>query len=413
VPRIKSPFICGGPVPPTHFIGREEAIDTIMGQLTGPAQGGSAVCGERRVGKTSLLHYLMSPQVARDWDVPTDLWHFLLLDCQQIGKPFTTLGFWHQVFKAIADGSLPDELNTQAVTLSKNKTLEETSLTRFFDSVVDRRHFIILLLDEFEFVTEQVDQQNPKVLYQLRQLLNRQKRGLALVTASREPVDVLCHNLDFKGSPFYNNLLSVRLRPFDDYETEALLERAVPPFSEQEVAYIVRIAGRHPLLLQLAADALYRHRSRRGDGRPLNFAAVGRSYERRARPHYRDLWRDMPPQDRMLLGLVALRSFHRREGGRGYAVQGIETLLARFGRALRSLAERGLVTGDSSPAILSSVGEWWLMEEITTDTAIQKEWDKFLSRRELSLLEDAIQAAQVNRQGIRALIEWATGSPET
>lgn len=405
--RKHSPFICGGPVPPTHFIGREEQVDAIMGQLTGPAHGGSAICGERRVGKTSVLHFLMSSQVIEEWGVPVHLWSFVSLDCQEIGKPFTTVSFWHHVFKGIAEGGLPNELAAQAASLSKTDALEESALTHFFDAVADQNRLVVLLLDEFECVTEQVERENPEVLYQLRQLLNRRRRGLALITASREPIDVLCRDISFRGSPFYNNLLSVRLHPFEDYELEALLDLAEPSFSETEGAYITRIGGRHPLLLQLAADALYRHRARQRVDRPLDFAAVGRSYERRARQHYRDLWRDMPPQDQMLLALVALRSFHRREGGRGYEVQGIEALLARFARTLRSLAERGFVTADSPPAILSSVGEWWLVEQITSSAKMPEGWTEFLSAQEWSLVEGAIRAVQVNQRGIRALADWA------
>ncbi len=410
--KRRSPFICGGPVPPAYFIGREEQVDAIMGQLTGPARGGSAMCGERRVGKTSLLHYLMSDLVAKEWDVPPGLWNFVLLDCQQIGKPFTTAEFWRQVFEAIAGSGLPGKLAEQAGILSQDEAFEETLLGRFFDSVAHQEGLIVLLLDEFEFVTEQMDSKNPEVLYQLRQLLNRQKRGLALVTASREPVDVLCRNMDFQGSPFYNNLLSVRLRPFEDYEVEVLMDLADPPFSEAEANYVVRIGGRHPLLLQLAADTMYRYRMRRKDGRPLNFAAIGRAYERRARQPYRDLWDGVEPQDQMLLALVALRSFHRREGRRGYEVQGIEALLVRFGRALRSLAERGFVTEDSPPSLLSPIGEWWLIEEITSGSKVQEEWKGFLSAQGLSLIEEAIQAAQANRQGILTLADWAVKPPE-
>ena len=402
--RKKSPFICGGPVPPTYFIGREEQTDALMGQLTGPARGGSAIYGERRVGKTSLLHYLMSDQVAEEWGVPTESWHFVLLDCQQIDKPGQ---FWPHVFKYIADIDLGEELDAQARSLSKNKMVEEAALARFFDRVARQKRFIVLLLDEFECITEQLDPKNPEVLYQLRQLLNRQQRGLAIVTASRESVDLLCRDIDFKGSPFYNNLLSVQLPSFMDSEIKDLLALADPPFSESEAAYIARIGGRHPLLLQLAADATHRHRARLKAGRPLDFAAIGRAYERRARQHYRDLWRDTHPKDQILLALVALRSFHQREGGRGYEVQAIETLLTRSGRALRTLAERGFVTDDVFPRLLSSVGEWWLIEEIAGWAEIAEEWKSFLLPSELSQLEAAIRAARVNQRGLRNLASWA------
>ncbi|MFZ5917075.1 MAG: AAA family ATPase [Chloroflexota bacterium] len=408
--RTKSPFICGGPVPPGHFVGREEQVDAIMGQLTGPAHGGSAISGERRVGKTSLLHYLVSPQAAQDWDVPLDRWHFILLDCQQTDMSCSEIRFWQQVFDAIA-AAVPGELAGDARALAHSDEVEEWALGHFFDRVAREDRLVILLLDEFEAVTEQVDRHNPTLLYQLRQLLNRQQRGMALITASREPVEVLCHDIVFRGSPFYNNLLSVWLPPFGDGEIEDLLARAAPSFSETEAAYIVRIGGRHPLLLQLAADEMYRARSRLRPGRALNLAAVGRSFERRARQHYRDIWDDMPPQDRLLLSLAALRSFHQVVGGLDYEVRFIDALLARFNRPLRTLTERGFLTADSPPLVLSSVGQWWLVEEITGDEKSRTGWEQLLSAQELTRIEGIVQAVQVSQQGLRALIRWAVEWP--
>lgn len=401
-----SPFICGGPVPPAHFVGREEQVDAIMGQLTGPARGGSAVSGERRIGKTSLLHYLASPSVAEEWGVPTESWHFVLVDCQEADLSTSATPFWRRVFLAMTD-SLPDDLAQRARALARGDGIEESVLGRFFDDVARRDNLIVLMLDEFESVTRQADKQNPEVLYQLRQLLNRPWRGLALITASREPVDMLCREIRFQGSPFYNNLLSVWLPPFDGGEVVELLDRAVPAFSGAERAYILRIAGRHPLLLQLAADELYRSRARLRSGQPLDWADVGRDYERRARPHYRDLWREMQPRDRMLLALIALRTFHEQTGGRGYEVRDIEGLLVCYRRSLRSLAERGFVTDASPPAVVSSVGQWWLIEEIASSEDAKEGWQQFLSRQELSRVESAIRAVQVNQSGIKALIEWA------
>jgi hypothetical protein len=231
--RKRSPFICGGPVPPAHFVGREEQVDAIMGQLTGPARGGSAISGERRIGKTSLLHYLASPQAAEEWGVPADRWHFVLMDCQEAELSTTATPFWRRVFWALM-GHLSGELAQRARALARGDEIEESVLGRFFDDVARQDRLVVLMLDEFESVTRQVDRQNPEVLYQLRQLLNRPWRGLALITASREPVDMLCRDIRFQGSPFYNNLLSVWLPPFDDDEAIDLLDRDDPPFLEAE-----------------------------------------------------------------------------------------------------------------------------------------------------------------------------------
>jgi len=65
--RLGNPFICGGPVPPSHFIGREREVQIVFDQITSHALGSIAICGDRRIGKTSLLQYVCHPDILQEW----------------------------------------------------------------------------------------------------------------------------------------------------------------------------------------------------------------------------------------------------------------------------------------------------------------------------------------------------------
>ena len=58
-----NPFSFGAMVTdPNRFIGRRAELEIITARLNGQQPQGSAVVGPRRIGKSSLLHYLYQPR---------------------------------------------------------------------------------------------------------------------------------------------------------------------------------------------------------------------------------------------------------------------------------------------------------------------------------------------------------------
>ena len=67
--RQLNPFVYGNPVPPTHFIGRENIITNCYNKLAGPVRTSIAISGEHGIGKTSLLHYLIYIAQQKQFDL--------------------------------------------------------------------------------------------------------------------------------------------------------------------------------------------------------------------------------------------------------------------------------------------------------------------------------------------------------
>ena len=68
-----NPFTYGNPITePKRFFGRDREIEQVFSRLRNAEFESSALAGERRVGKTSLLNYIRNPEVRRYYGVNPD-----------------------------------------------------------------------------------------------------------------------------------------------------------------------------------------------------------------------------------------------------------------------------------------------------------------------------------------------------
>ena len=259
MPDYRNPFIVGSPVPPERFIGREKEVKDILDRLANPAHGSTAVSGEMRIGKTSLLHYISNPKVAKKWGFSPEQCKFILVDSHAIA-PFSQEGFWHYVLKSLVERKVHDQGYIDG--LLKGDGVGGFELGELFDRIARDGKLVVLLLDGFEHVVEHVSPDNPELLYLLRALINRPAHGLALVLASRKPLHALCQSVRFVGSPFPTSFTSLSLGPFSPEEANKLIDVYTQgtgvTFSvrDRDFAYY-EISNGHPYLLQKACFKLF------------------------------------------------------------------------------------------------------------------------------------------------------------
>ena len=270
MPDYKNPFIVGSPVPPKHFIGREKEARDILDRLVNPARGSTAVSGEALIGKTSLLHYISSPEVAREWGLSSEKCMFIFMDSQSIA-PFSPMGFWRYVLKSLARCKVHEPNYIED--LLQGDDVENFERSELFDRIARDGKLVVLLLDEFEHICEHVNSDVLQFLYRLRALINRPAHGLALVLASRKPLTELCQDMRFVGSPFYTSFTFLSLVPFSPEETNKLIDVYTQgtgiTFSARDREFAYEISKGHPYQLQKACFKLFqRHvekRQRRGE----------------------------------------------------------------------------------------------------------------------------------------------------
>jgi predicted Ser/Thr protein kinase len=382
--RLPNPFFYGKPVSPRYFVGREEEVTACFNTLAGPVRGSIAISGEPRMGKTSLLTYIAQVGADEGWGQPYTRNHFVLLDCQSVSR-FSPTRFWRRVLDLLARRVDSPRLKEKAAQMVDREAIDSAHFEEVLEALHANGDSLVLLLDEFEWVVKKDVKNLPATrdfLSGLRALINITPNVLSLITATRLPLNALCHGIIAdEGSPFYNNFVFRRLQPFRPHEVDQLIERALADtemaFDEQDRAYIRQVAGSHPFLVQVAASLLFEAKSqnvaiagddRAGDTRSVveGYRAIGTRFEEEARHHFNQLWEFSSPEEQTLLLLAAWQQYATEWGSNALLDQ--ETynhLLYRCERDLICLAERGLVIdGESSPRIFSSVFAWWLMNEM-------------------------------------------------
>jgi AAA+ ATPase superfamily predicted ATPase len=261
--RQINPFIYGGPVPPSHFIGRDEEVDTIMSRLVSPVSGSSAVTGEAQIGKTSLLRYISSPQVLKRWELEPSQDIFVEIDCQ-ILSPFSPLLFWQMIFRLIQQKVKGTDLEEKIKAASLEKDIAALDLIALFQNITDSKRLIVLL-DEFEWVVTNIDPDQPNFFNTLRALV--QLPRLALVTATRAPLETLTSQISFVDTRFPRAFAPIELGPFSREEANELIYRALQDkriFDEDDRQFVYEVSKGHPYWLQNACFKLFQRKTSHG-----------------------------------------------------------------------------------------------------------------------------------------------------
>ena len=256
---------------PLQFFGRGRELDEIFGRLA--TMGSVSVVGERRIGKSSLLYriaQLATDRLGTDYEC-----YYLYLE-----RVLSTAEFYHRACEALD---------------------EEGDTHLDFERAIAGKK-VVLCLDEFEQVAGN-RAFGPDFFGVLRSLA--QTGELALVTATQRTLPELYRAGEIPTSPFFNIFTLLRLGPLTETEARQLVtqpaESAGRVFSEDEVNFILHLAGTYPYRLNVACELLYEAKLTG----PVDFTRVRREYEaeigngRVPRPH-----REQPPPESRWTGTI-------------------------------------------------------------------------------------------------------------
>lgn len=339
-------FIYGRPVRRGEFMNREAELRTIFNRLRNCES--TAIVGEPHIGKSSLLLRLADKETQRVY-LGDDAQSLVvsLLDLHPIGSAYTPMAFWEEALEPLRERpghrAIARRLETAAQADYSRRPLE-----RLFTQLGQQDRRLVLLLDEFERLLIHLNFQFPAFFALLRSLATR-TGGLALVPTSRLSVAEMNERgrgLLETGSPFFNNIIELRLCPFDERTVDALLDRAGEAFSPDDQRFIRRVAGCHPFLLQAMAATLV---ETTGDDRQ---ARAAETFYGRIAFHFDDLWRTLDDRTCTTAVILSLVELGKRALREKFACGEIENVAA-FGPELQNLAKQGLA---------KQVGEGWQLD---------------------------------------------------
>ena len=298
--RVRNPFHYGGPVLPEDFVGHQEAVDFCHDQLSKQRRTNIAVNGERRIGKTSLLHYLKHA-AQEDWGQHVIC---LFLDIGIFSKPFKPILFWQEILDLLYIELEPDSpIAIQITDLQSQSTLTNRDFRRLLNNFQQQhpQRSIILLLDEFELIFEA--DAPADILISLRSLTSSLSGKFTLVTATRDSLSQVCQEVaKIKDFEFHSNFVPYQLERFDQKETyyvvQTLLTKTGVEFTPEELNYIWELSrdkmqAAPPIFVQVAASLIFEHKQK--SMLPLDYPDLSRRFEEQTRL-YRPVLQDSPEE---------------------------------------------------------------------------------------------------------------------
>jgi serine/threonine protein kinase len=231
-----------------YFYGRKKESTTIFSRLGASRPQSVSIVGERRIGKSSLLHYISQAENRRAFLKNADRYTFISMDFQEKrGVPLKA--FFSSLFEAL-----------EAETSSSLGQLPEPGYDGFkrICEELDRQDMrLILLFDEFESITKNKNF-DPEFFSFLRSIANNY--NVAYVTSSVKNLQELCYNREISDSPFFNIFSNLNLAAFTAEEARLFVSepsrQAGHPL-EEHFDTVVDLAGYFPFYMAIACSILF------------------------------------------------------------------------------------------------------------------------------------------------------------
>jgi len=323
---MSNPFFHGNPVSPDQFLDRRRELRRLVSRIVNQGQS-SAVVGEPRSGKTSLLEYLAAPELRKElYGADGEQLLFTYLDAQTLGGRFSQAQFWEYALRSLYEQAVvprPDAPLAQAYGTCRENDFGTFVLERCLTQMDDEGWRLVLLLDEFDVLLHHPILNSAEFFGSLRSLTSRYP-ALALVIASRRPLENLdkeTQELSRTGSPYFNILTEITLGPWPETAVNELLRWAGERFTMDDRRFIKEVAGGHPYLLQMAASVLWEVYED-AEGSPTQHRQqAGQELFDLCRPMLEASWRHWSPLVRRAMVAVTLTQITETgdEAGEPYA----------------------------------------------------------------------------------------------
>lgn len=360
-----NPFTFGNPIKdPSRFCGRTAEIRQIVNRLLSSAHESTSIIGERRIGKTSLLYYLSHPEISAGLGLMPDKFCPVYVDFQGL-TDITPRRFWQRILKKMSRSICDESLKPSIERLSNQSDFDLFDLEDIFEISASKGLTIVLLMDEFEYVT-----QNPNFKSDffggLRALAIH--HGVALIPATRRELVDLCHSDEIKGSPFFNIFANVVLRPFSRAEVDELLEGYTKDnelaMTPQEKDFIWQLGGGYPFFVQMAGHYLIEGRVQGLTAEALAKFTIT-SFDQQADAHYTYLWSHCTESEKITLLILLTLALQKPSKKTISNLENLKRLRARAPQDLVALGKRGMILErDAVYSLFSPSLERWIRHEI-------------------------------------------------
>jgi hypothetical protein len=362
----------GRTVTPELFCGRSELLQSTAQRILMGAS--TSIVGERRIGKTSFLHYLKSPLAAERFEIDQERYVLVYLSLHAIRSP-APVEFWRQALQRMGEQALgrPWAKALQR-TLQQLQALAAQAdpfpvVKDLLSGMRDDDHRLVLLLDEFDEVARS-PALDVSFFGQMRDL--DQEELIIYVVASRDYLHKITYE-GIAGSPFPNIFDHLVLRGFSPDELDDWLRRRLAGsgviFTQEMRRLLLELGGYHPYFSEMAASRLFSLAQRDpilegllGDALA---ADVREDFRSRAKPQLDNYWERSSETEKVQLALLALRQGKARK----------PAIRKGYDPDLERLYQRGLLLRQSGDqySLFSSAFVELILAEVYSQTAATPE----------------------------------------
>ena len=413
-----NPFTYGNPISnPARFFGRLREVEQVFSRLRNAEAESSSLVGERRVGKTSLLHFLSHPDTRRRYGLNPDQYIFVYTDLQMVDSSVTPARLAQRLMRQMAQQCEDAEVKQMVEELRQVEVIDNFALADLFDAIDQKDLHVVFLLDEFEKVTANPNF-GPDFFYGLRSLAIQ--HNLTLITSSRSELIELTHSEVIRSSPFFNIFANINVGLFSEAEALQLIDTSLNGsgvrFTDSELAAIFRLAGFHPFFIQAACFFLFEAYSNDLDSAAREKYLI-KEFGEEARPHFDNYWYNSSDNEKIVLTALALLEREGRAGKRSFSLDQLQDLYTRSGQTLAHLEKRSLLTNkDGGYALLNSTLGDWIIHEISGTMSDQHRYEDWLKSHESAMerlsgkarTEIAEILPKVNARYRDLIITWAS-----
>ena len=303
LPGSSNPFFAKAKIyQPEMFFGRADLLKSVY-EIVFRRQCASIV-GPRGIGKTSFLWYISLPEVQASFPFDLSRHIFVFLDLRTFLRK-TREDFFHKL-----SVEMKNEGEKRGLKL-RSEGNGEDEFSGILDQFEEQGFFPVLLLDAFDKVT--LNEHFDLAFFEFLRALA--SAGLvSYITASLAPLPEICHS-GIAGSPFFNIFYTYYLPGFALEDAQKLItvpaQESGLAFSNDEVALVLRWAGRHPYFIQRICYLFWEEK--RIAGR-IEVKQLKHSVYKELSPTFEEIWQSLPePHQKTLQDEARQRERQQRQ----------------------------------------------------------------------------------------------------
>ncbi len=261
----RSPYIVGLPISdPVNYYRAKDQAGHFYSAVLGPQLNCLSILGARRSGKTSFINLICHPRIHQEYLSPAEIQCLVMVNLNlQSGITSPGLFFRYLVLKTFE--AVQAHGNSNEMRANLPNTINEQYVRSFFKGLRDNGWRMILILDELEKFGNN-DLFDISFFDFLRSISNDSEGKIAWVTTSYRNVDKVQVNKGIQDTSAFFNLFNQRRMvgslSLDEARnlicTPAEKEKNLK-YEEEDIDFLIRLAGRMPFPLQASASLLYQN----------------------------------------------------------------------------------------------------------------------------------------------------------